>query len=258
MRALRHLLVVLGALLLLSAGAPVMAMPGTPAPAAVRADTAPVAAPDPKDLKDPDGLGDPHGPNGPNDPNGRDPAPCPTTDRVGAHNTPPPPLQRYFQNDWRLGPVPLPRSGPIGRMLQGYQRLDHMSPAQFLACYWDDATSGWWYPSPDGWVLVNGHPLHVTVTLQPGQKVDLFGSGFGHFLAPAGTPYAERALPPSNLNTLDPAYPFGYHLYEVTQPIVVEAGPARPWFGQPGLGLQYLTGPSIPQLVAAEALRPLN
>ncbi|MEU9793282.1 TNT domain-containing protein [Streptomyces sparsogenes] len=252
MRALRHLLVVLGALLLLSAGAPVMAMPGTPAPAAVRADTAPVAAPDPKDLKDPDDLGGPHGPDG------REPVPCPTTDRVGAHNTPPPPWQRYFQNDWRLGPAQLPRTGPIGRMLKGYERLDHMSSAEFLACYWDDDTSGWWYPSPDGWVLINGTPLHVTVTLQPGQKVDLFGSGFGHFLAPAGTPFAERALPPSNLNTLDPAYPFGYHLYEVTQPIVVEAGPARPWFGQPGLGLQYLTGPSIPQLVTDGKLRPLN
>ncbi|WP_371350588.1 TNT domain-containing protein [Streptomyces malaysiensis] len=100
--------------------------------------------------------------------------------------------------------------------------------------------------------------LHTTVRLKVGQKVDLFGSGFGHFLAPAGTPYAERALPPSNLNTLDPAYPNGYHLYEVTQSFLVEAGPIRSWFGQPGFGLQYLTGPSIPQLVAAGNLRPLN
>ncbi|MES4907045.1 MULTISPECIES: TNT domain-containing protein [unclassified Streptomyces] len=234
MRALRHVLLVLGALLLLCAGAPAVAQPTAPA----------AAAPYPKE-----------------------PVPCPTTDRVGAHTPPPAPFQRYYEDDWRLGPAQLPRSGPIAEMLKGWEgappsgswgRLDHLSSTEFLGCYWDEDTSGWWFPDPDGWVLINGTPLHVTVTLQPGQKVDLFGSGFGHFLAPAGTPFAERALPPSSLNTLDPAFPFGYHLYEVVQPFTVEAGPIRPWFAQPGGGLQYLTTPSIPQLVAAGNLRPLN
>lgn len=232
MRLLRHLIVVLGALLLLSGGVSATAQPTAPASAAAdRADT-PAA--------------------------GRPPS-CPTTDRVGGTNRPPdPPLQEYYLDDWRLGPEKLPRSGAIGRMLKGYERLDDLTADRFLACYWNEETSGWWYPDPDGWVLVGGKPLKVSVELQAGQKVDLFGSGFGRFLAPAGTPYAKRALPPSNLNTLDPRYPFGYHLYEVVRPFTVEAGPIRPWFGQPGYGLQYKTGPAIPDLVRDGYLRPLN
>ena len=114
-------------------------------------------------------------------------------------------------------------------MLEGYERLDHFSSAPaFLTCYWDELTNGWWYPNTEGWTLLNGMPLHATISLKAGQKVDLFGSGFGHVLAPAGTPYAERALPPSKLDTYDPAYPYGYHLYEVTEPFLVEAGPIRP------------------------------
>ncbi|MER7790384.1 TNT domain-containing protein [Streptomyces sp. NPDC097640] len=229
MRALRHVLAVLGVLFLLCGAVPAAAQPGVSPAATTRAK-----------------------------PPGGEPVPCPITDRVGVNTRPPAPFQRYYEGDWRLGPAELPRSGPIAEMLKGWGRLDHLSSSEFLECYWDDAASGWWYPDPDGWVLINGTPLHVTVTLRPGQKVDLFGSGFGHFLAPAGTPFAERALPPSSLNTLNPAFPFGYHLYEVVQPFTVEAGPIRPWFAQPGEGLQYLTGPSIPQLVAAGNLRELN
>ncbi|GLV76969.1 TNT domain-containing protein [Streptomyces hygroscopicus] len=251
MRVLRHLLVVLGSLLLLCGGGPAVAQPVTD----LAAGLAPVAAPEPaaapSSAPRPEGGADGEGKGHP---------PCPTTDRIGGTSTAPnPPRERYYQGDWRLGPAQLPRGGAIGRMLEGYERLDHFpSASSFLACYWDEATNGWWYPYPDGWNLLNGTPLHTTIRLKAGQRVDLFGSGFGHFLAPAGTPYAERALPPSNLDTYDPAYPHGYHLYEVTQPFLVEAGPIRPWFGQPGGGIQYLTGPSIPQLVAAGNLRPLN
>ncbi|WP_413800409.1 TNT domain-containing protein [Streptomyces iranensis] len=251
MRVLRHLLVVLGSLLLLCAGGPAMAKPVTDFAAGL----APVASPEPVAAPSPGPR-----PGGGGDGEGKGHPPCPSTNRIGGTNTAPnPPLDRYYKGDWRLGPAQLPRYGAIGRMLEDYERLDHFSTASsFLNCYWNEQTNGWWYPYPDGWVLLNGSPLHTTVQLRVGQKVDLFGSGFGHFLAPAGTPYSERALPPSNLNTLDPAYPYGYHLYEVTEPFLVEGGPIRPWFGQPGFGLQYLTGPSIPQLVAAGNLRPLN
>ncbi|MGR3936726.1 TNT domain-containing protein [Streptomyces sp. BRA346] len=249
MRVLRHLLVVLGSLLLLCGGGQAMADPAGLLPAGRLPAPAPAPGPTPDAAGAEDGA----------DAGAKGHPPCPTTDRTGGTNSAPTqPFQRYYQGDWRLGPAELPRRGAIGRMVQGYERLDGLSASAFLTCYWNEQTGGWWYPYPDGWVLLNGVPLKSTITLKVGQKVDLFGSGFGHFLAPAGTPYAERALPPSNLNTYDPAYPYGYHLYEVTKPFLVDAGPIRPWFGQPGFGLQYLTGPSIPQLVAAGNLRPLN
>ncbi|MEU8826038.1 TNT domain-containing protein [Streptomyces sp. NPDC048636] len=247
MRVLRHVLVVLGSLLLLCSGGSAVAQPAAGFVAMGLVPSSTEA-----------GTSDPHTGTGPGGGNGR-PASCPSADRVGGTNSAPVNTQPYYQGDWRLGPAYLPRTGPIGRMLEGYQRLDgYRTSAAFLNCYWNQTTNGWWYPYPDGWTLLNGEPLKTTISLRTGQKVDLFGSGFGHFLAPAGTPYAERALPPSNLNTLDTNYPFGYHLYKVSKPFLVEAGPIRPWFGQPGEALQYLTGPSVAQLVAAGNLTPLN
>ncbi|MGW1157413.1 TNT domain-containing protein [Streptomyces sp. NPDC002513] len=186
---------------------------------------------------------------------------CPTQDRDRGKNIAPPPLQPYYLDDWRLGPAQLPTSGPLGAMLRGYHRTDATSAYWFLGCYWQTnpqtGLSGWWYPDDNGFVLKDGKPVERPLTLRKGQLVDLFGSGLGHFLAPAGTPYARRAIPPGNLDTFDPSHPYGYHLYRVLEPITVEAGPIRPWFGQPGLGLQYVTTPSIPDLVASQQLEEL-
>jgi hypothetical protein len=191
-------------------------------------------------------------------------ATCPSDARARGNNSAPnPALEPYFLTDWRLGPQDLPRTGPIGAMLRGYDRLGHTSPYWFLGCYWQtdpvSGKSGWWYPDHDGFQLDRqGNPIEKTVTLHTGQLVDLFGSGRGTFLAPAGTPYAKRAIPPSNLDAYTEAYPSSYHLYRVIAPFDVDAGPIRPWFGQPGLGLQYMTRISIPDLISGEKLLPLN
>jgi hypothetical protein len=65
---------------------------------------------------------------------------------------------------------------------------------------------------------------------------------FGAFLAPAGTSFGARALPPDSLNTRadDPAHLCNYHLYRVSRAFDVDAGPIAPAFQQPGGGLQYL------------------
>ena len=141
------------------------------------------------------------------------------------------------------------------------RRVRH--PPGFLGCYWGQnpttKAAGWFYPPDNGFRLLDGKPIELPLTLPKGEDVDLFGSGFGSFLAPAGTPFAQRAIPPSNLDTYTEAYPYEYHLYEVMQPFTVEAGPAAPWFGQLGGGLQYYTGPvTIPDLVTAKDLLPLN
>ncbi|MCM2411079.1 TNT domain-containing protein [Streptomyces sp. RKAG290] len=189
---------------------------------------------------------------------------CPTDERGrGTNKAPEQALERYYHDDWRLGPRDLPKTGPIGKMLRGYNRTGRVSQYWFLGCYWQTNpvtnTSGWWYPDNDGFVLDRqGKPEKKSLKLRVGQLVDLFGSGFGNFLAPAGTPYAKRAIPPSNLVKYTTAYPSSYHLYRVLKAFTVEAGPIRPWFGQPGLGIQYRTAKSIPDLVAAEELKALN
>lgn len=194
---------------------------------------------------------------------------CPTTDRDPGSTTPPPELQEYYLDDWRFGPEELPRRGPLGAMFEDYDRLGDYSPSEFLRCFWNDDTGGWWYPDRDGFALDDsGEPIMRPVELEAGQSLDLFGSGFGRFLAPAGTPYADRAIPPSNLNTYTERYPYSYHLYEVTRPFTVDAGPIRPWFGQPGQGLQYVLNSeyipeaperlTIPWLVDNGYLRQVN
>nr|WP_052170363.1 glycohydrolase toxin TNT-related protein [Massilia sp. JS1662] len=72
-----------------------------------------------------------------------------------------------------------------------------------------------------------------TVTLSPGTQIDRFGRPTGGFVAPAGTPFGDRALPAAS-------YDAEYHVYEVKKPIDgVRGGPAEPWFNQPGNGTQY-------------------
>ncbi|MEU9359751.1 TNT domain-containing protein [Streptomyces sp. NPDC051840] len=189
---------------------------------------------------------------------------CPTEDRTRATNgAPNPALERYYLDDWRLGPRVLPRTGAIGTMLRGYDRTGPTSAYWFLGCYWQTnpvtGESGWWYPDNDGFVLDRaGNPVKKTLTLKVGQLVDLFGSGRGNFLAPAGTPYAKRAIPPSNLDRYTDDYPYSYHLYRVEEAFTVEAGRIRPWFGQPGLGIQYKTAQRVSELVNAEKLEALN
>lgn len=193
----------------------------------------------------------------------KQPVLCPVNGRETVNlpgpGAPPMVPQRFFLNDWRLGPKELPRKWPLGPMMFGYQRLDHTNVQNFLTCYWDPTQPNWWYPKANGFLLDSGgNPIERPVTLQAGQFVDLFGSGTGRFLAPAGTLYAYRAIPPSNLDTYDPRYPFNYHLYRVLAPFSVEAGPAAPWFGQPGGGLQYYTGGNrVSQLVQTGFLQEI-
>ena len=68
--------------------------------------------------------------------------------------------------------------------------------------------------------------------LIPGTRIDRFGSDFGSFLSPVGTPYGDRALRPGTLRA-------PYSVFEVTSPLEVDAAIIRPWFGEAGRGEQY-------------------
>ncbi|MER5840355.1 TNT domain-containing protein [Streptomyces prasinus] len=190
-------------------------------------------------------------------------SPTPATAAIGTasaaeehHRTertapPPAPCTGAYRDDARLGPETLPRpwEAPVGPLLKDYRRTGDLSPSAFLAKYWKDedpeGPAGWKYPPNDGFAEINGEiDQHVEV-LEPGEDLDRFGSEYGSYLAPAGDPYAKRALPPQNLNTREPAYPCDYHRYTVTQPFAVRQGGIAPWFEQPGGGQQIKLDPAL-------------
>ncbi|MGY0071004.1 TNT domain-containing protein [Streptomyces sp. QTS137] len=171
--------------------------------------------------------------------------------RTGRTAPRPAPCTGAYRGDARLGPKALPRpwEAPVGPLLKDYRRTGDLSPGAFLAKYWKDedpeGPAGWKYPPNDGFAEVNGEvDKHVEV-LEPGEDLDRFGSEYGSYLAPAGDPYAKRALPPQNLNTREPAYPCDYHRYTVTQPFAVWQGGIAPWFEQPGGGQQIKLDPAL-------------
>ncbi|MDX7992208.1 DUF4237 domain-containing protein [Xenorhabdus sp. psl] len=94
---------------------------------------------------------------------------------------------------------------------------------------------------PGSWPPNNGFVTVEHVVLQPGTKIDRYGGWLdkngkfndtGSFVAPAGASFESRALQQSALEK-------PYTVYEVIKPISAEGGSAIPWFGQPGMGMQY-------------------
>jgi RHS repeat-associated protein len=102
------------------------------------------------------------------------------------------------------------------------------------------------YP-PNRGFLFDPKPM----TLNPGTLIDRFGLDTGTFVAPLGTPIPLRALPPGVAGR-----PYG--AFEVLKPIEVKAGPARPWFGQPGLGTQFELPMSVRELIQSGHLRAIQ
>ncbi|OCL07593.1 hypothetical protein AOQ84DRAFT_294799, partial [Glonium stellatum] len=161
----------------------------------------------------------------------------------------------YICGDKRLGPIVLPTALPLSAIAgdsSSYHRFGGLCPGEFLATYTNDGS--YTYPHYDGFALsTDGEPMEANMTLQPGTMVDRFGAEYGRYMSPAGAPYAQRALPPSNLNAAPgDAYPYNYRVYEVLRPFVVLAGPIAPWFKQMGMGVQYKLddSTSVAKLVA--------
>ena len=86
------------------------------------------------------------------------------------------------------------------------------------------------------------------VFLRQGQRVDRYGSRFGNWLAPEGTPYSARSIP---------AGKGPYMQFEVMKPFEVTKSIATPGFqyGQNGFGTQYQTPVSIDVLIKRGFLR---
>ncbi|MGA8116411.1 MAG: TNT domain-containing protein [Actinocatenispora sp.] len=148
-----------------------------------------------------------------------------------------PATTRYLRNQPVLGPVPLPREAPVRPLLDRYRRLGGMTPARFEARFRVD--DGWRYPPNDGFLSQRGRVLKQVTRLRRGTSLDRFGYPGGAYLSPAGTPFANRALPPQSLNTPADTPLSNYHEYCVVRQFRVDAGPIAPWFGQPGMGFQF-------------------
>ncbi|KAF4973199.1 hypothetical protein FSARC_451 [Fusarium sarcochroum] len=178
--------------------------------------------------------------------------------RDGGSNSKP-----YICRDARLGPTKLPKKLPLGTLVESYNRLGGLTPAQFLQL-WTDDKGNYKYPPQNGFQLNDeGNAINGSMILPVGTLVDRFGSEYGKnphkpgqymitsltcfegsFISAAAAPYSQRALPPSNLDTNPdtPDFPYNYHVYRVVKPLTVVGGPIAPWFGQPGLGAQFFTG----------------
>lgn len=120
----------------------------------------------------------------------------------------------------------------------------------FIGRYWDGSANNGKgscrYPPDNGFVVgPDGKPVESAVELVAGTDIDRFGSEYGAFLAPAGTLYDERSIPPQSLDTFDPKFPDNYHDYRVVKAFEVEDGPIAPAFDQPGLGVQFMLDPSL-------------
>ncbi|EPH39571.1 TNT domain-containing protein [Streptomyces aurantiacus] len=167
--------------------------------------------------------------------------------RSSAPSLKPEPCTGTFQDDARLGPKWLPRKWqkPVGPLLKNWKRTGKLTPAAFLKKYWEGPadTGSWKYPPNDGFETVNGQVDKHPEELEEGEVLDRFGSEYGSFLAPAGDSYAERALPPQNLNTRDAVYACDYRVYKVAKPFHVWQGGIAPWFEQPGGGEQIKLDP---------------
>ncbi|KAF5989139.1 hypothetical protein FCOIX_176 [Fusarium coicis] len=175
----------------------------------------------------------------------------------------------YICGDERLGPTDLPKNLPLSTYVASYDRFGGLTPNEFLEKWWNDTLRadgkkpvGWMYPSKNGFELDDDErPIRANVNLVKGTLVDRFGEPTGRFLSPATAPFSQRALHPANLITgKNQEFPSNYHLYKVTKSFTVQTGPIRPWFGQPGYGVQFFLGEGITvnDYLSNGSLEPLN
>jgi hypothetical protein len=151
-----------------------------------------------------------------------------------------------YQDDARLGPKRLPNSGPLATVLKGYRRLAGMTAKGYLHAFYDAAGKTWRYPPQGGYQITpEGQPEKMQLTIFAGQRIDRFGSEFGGYLSPEGTPYGARAIPPQSLDNMTAPATCNYSRYKVLKDVPVYSGPIAPGLGQPGFGLQYVLDATI-------------
>ncbi|KAJ7300858.1 hypothetical protein DFH08DRAFT_673442, partial [Mycena albidolilacea] len=146
--------------------------------------------------------------------------------------------EEYLCGDSRLGPKELPTSPPFATLLSGYERLGGMCPSEFLKKWGDGDFYTFIDPPADGFQLsTRPKPIADDQVLERGMPVDAFGGVYSsNYLSPAGTPFALRAVPPSDLNdtTSDDVTVSSYRVYRVEYPFVAMTRPRVAFFWSAG------------------------
>lgn len=130
---------------------------------------------------------------------------------------------------WAHPKKEIDRTGPDGDLYpDDYRPTGTKSEQEFYDQYWDKDNNSWRYPPDDGFA-----GPRVPAQAEKGDIIDRFGLPSGEYASPAGTPFDQRAIPPSSVN-------YEYHQYRVLKPLDgVDEGQVAPWFEQPGGGTQY-------------------
>ena len=142
---------------------------------------------------------------------------------------------RAAHNDWPAPPPGVDRNHPAvqGLLPPGYDPYHGQGRDAWMQSITNEDGSLAWADGkkyPDGF---SSPTDREPVSLPVGQTIDRFGGPSGRFTSPAGVPYPERALPPTNLDGAS------YHQYEVIKPLPVWQGGIAPQMGEPGGGVQH-------------------
>ncbi len=103
---------------------------------------------------------------------------------------------------------------------------------------WVDNKGNVIWPPNDG--AVTG--TEKNIFLGEGYRFDRFGSNYGRFVSPVGTPYSMMSLAPGT--EIQP-----YRVFEVVKPIRAQGAITSGWFGEPGGGSQFKLESSVDNLL---------
>lgn len=129
-----------------------------------------------------------------------------------------------------------------------YDRYGGLTRQEFMDRHWNPDKGSWNYPDNGGFA---GKP--EPNTLQVGDQIDRFGKPDGQYTAPSGTPFEQRALPPSSVGS-------DYTRYEVLKelPDDVVEGLISSAFEQPGGGIQHVFPRDLSWYVAEGYLKRIT
>ena len=104
--------------------------------------------------------------------------------------------------------------------------------------YFDQLTGNENWPGQKGDPNIDGFVKgeYQKTTLSPGDKIDRFGSDYGHFFGNIGESKEMRAMSPNSDFK-------NYNQYEILMDLPVLKGEIAPWFNQPGGGIQFKLDP---------------
>ncbi|MFC7341450.1 glycohydrolase toxin TNT-related protein [Saccharopolyspora griseoalba] len=124
-------------------------------------------------------------------------------------------------------------------LLAGYDELGELSELEWEQRYTAGGSRAW---PPSEQFPEGGHEAGEPVVLEPETELDLLGDGAGRIFHAAGTPFAQRSLPPGHAER-------EHRSYRVVRPLPVWRSVVAPWFEQPGGGLRYRATCSANDLV---------